>query len=70
MTTYSPTPVIGYSEGLIISDAKPTRIVTHDDDNRGDVSNDWFTIDNVRYNVHPFRNDLGGYPVRWRESNG
>lgn len=66
---YSSDPVVGYSEGIIkASDPKiegmerPTRI-----DN-----NDWIIIGQFRFNVHPFRLDLGGYPVRWieRESGG
>ena len=67
-TTYNNTPVKGYRDGLIISDTRPDRVITHYDDNRGDVSNDWFTIDDRRYNVHPYRADLGGYPVRWSEA--
>ena len=67
MTHYNPAPVPGYSEGLVVSKDRPDRIITHYDDNRGDVSNDWFTFLGKRYNVHPYRSDLGGYPVRWIE---
>lgn len=68
---YNATPIIGYGEGLITSDEPPKREWS----DRGDMpkgnnalSNDWFTIESTRYNVHPYRKDLGGYPVRWIES--
>lgn len=71
MKYYDPTPVIGYSEGLIISDDPPVREFT----DRGDLPkgnkanpNDWFYIETRRFNVHPFRSDLGGYPIRWIET--
>ena len=60
---YDSTPVIGYRDGLIkvTSNELPARITV------GTNSNDWFYIGLRRYNVHPFRSDLGGYPVRWIE---
>ena len=63
-TRYDSTPVIGYSEGLVIAPGRetPTRIVVAGNPNL------WFYIDLRRYNVHPYREDLGGYPVRWSEA--
>ncbi len=71
MTTYDGTPITGYGAGLITSDTPPRRVMT----DRGDLPkgnkqnpNDWFTIDDLHYNVHPFDKTLGGYPVRWISS--
>lgn len=58
-TRYNPSPVIGYPCGLIISDSKPIRF----------SSNNWFRFGGKQYNVHPYRDDLGGYPVRWIENH-
>lgn len=55
--TYDSTPVIGYGDGLVKGQGAPSRI-----DN-----NDWIVIGMFRFNVHPYRSDLGGYPVRWIE---
>ena len=66
--TYDGEPVIGYGDGIVKADnskgqgdeeliEQPRRI-----DN-----NDWIVIGRFRFNVHPFRADLGGYPVRWIE---
>ena len=61
---YSPVPVIGYSEGLIIAgNETPTRTYSER------TSEDWFVINDYHFNVHPFRYDLGGYPVRWIEQD-
>lgn len=60
-TTYDDKPVVGYSYGLIRSNKSPERITANGN------SNDWFILGNKRYNVHPHRADLGGYPVRWIE---
>ncbi len=57
-TQYDSTPVIGYGDGLITSDRAPVQI-------RNNLK---FFIDGRVYDVHPFRKDLGGYPVRWHES--
>jgi hypothetical protein len=65
MTAYNPTPVTGYSEGIIESTEKPTRCVETFSDDRADNVNFYFEIDGKFYNVHPRRDDLGGYPVRW-----
>ena len=65
MTAYNPTPVTGYSEGIIESTEKPTRCVETFSDDRPDNINFYFEIDGKFYNVHPRRDDLGGYPVRW-----
>ena len=54
-TKYNPAPVIGYCDGLVVSDETPLRV----------KNNDWFCIEGRFYNVHPKRSDLGGYPVRW-----
>lgn len=69
-TTYDPTPVEGYYYGIVKSNEAPTRVWT----DRGDMPkgnkalcNDWFSIGDTKYNVHPFRFDLAGYPVRWKE---
>ncbi len=67
-TRYDNKPVVGYSEGLIISDSKPEKEVTRYSDNRPDNVNHWFTIGATRYNVHNYRSDLRGYPVRWFET--
>ena len=64
---HDPSPVTGYSHGLIISPSSPVREVTKTADGR-DNRNDWFYINDQRFNVHPFRSDLGGYPVRWIET--
>lgn len=69
---YDSTPVVGYGEGLVISpDERPVTEYT----DRGDMppgnnanANSWFYIGERKYNVHPFRADLGGYPVRWSEA--
>jgi len=70
---YRPEPVIGYSEGLIVTtcNEQPAQIRTPNPDGKSsplhDVVDDWFYIGQRRYNVHPFRADLGGWPVRWHE---
>ena len=73
MIRYDNTPVVGYPEGVIItsSDVRPRRVMT----DRGDMpkgnkqnANDWFTIGDTHYNVHPYRRQFGGYPVRWSSS--
>ena len=56
--TYDSTPVIGYGDGLVTGPGTPVRI-----DN-----NDWILIGDFKFNVHPHRSDLGGYPVRWIET--
>ena len=58
-TQYISTPVTGYGDGLITGNATPERI----------ANNDWIVVGDFRFNVHPFRSDLGGYPVRWIETN-
>jgi hypothetical protein len=67
---HDPVAVPGYSNGIIRSTSSPVREFT----DRGDLppgnkelANDWFTIGDKRYNVHPFRADFGGYPIRWIE---
>ncbi len=52
---YDPTPIVGYGEGLVTGDAVPVR-----EDN-----NDWIYIGEYVFNVHPYRSDLKGWPVRW-----
>ena len=70
--TFDSTPVVGYREGIVIvtGNEVPERICTEHGGfapgNRLNI-NDWFTIGESRYNVHPYRSDLGGYPVRWVE---
>ncbi len=70
MTSYDPTPVEGYQLGIVASNERPKRVMT----DRGDhppgnrmLANDWFTIGTKRYNVHPYRSDFDGYPVRMIE---
>ncbi len=67
-TTYHKEPVVGYGDGLIKSDESPEHTVEKFNDDRNDNHNNWFTIGDTRYNVHPYRSDFGGYPVRWTES--
>jgi hypothetical protein len=55
--TYNPTPVPGYGDGLVKSTEAPFRY-----DN-----NDWIQIGEHYFNVHPYRSDFDGYPVRWIE---
>lgn len=72
-TTYNPRPVEGYREGVIVSDVAPERVMTdHGAYPPGNklLGNDWFTIDGTHYNVHPYRTDFGGYPVRWASTYG
>jgi hypothetical protein len=57
-TQYISTPVIGYGDGLVTGQVTPSRI----------ENNDWIVIGNFRFNVHPYRDDLGGFPVRWIET--
>jgi hypothetical protein len=64
-TTHNPTPVTGYSEGIIESTEKPTRCVETFSDDRPDNINFYFKIDDKFYNVNPRREDLGGFPVRF-----
>lgn len=73
MISYDDTPVVGYPEGIIVAspNIKPDREFT----DRGDLpkgnkqnANDWFTIGDTRYNVHPYSHQFGGYPVRWIEA--
>lgn len=68
---YYPARIEGYSEGMIKANFNPTVERT----DRGDLPkgnnqniNHWFTIGDTRYNVHGYRPDLHGYPVRWRET--
>jgi hypothetical protein len=59
---YDSTPVVGYGEGLVISDRKEEADFPAIDAD----GNNWMVIvDAVEFNVHPYREDLGGYPVRW-----
>lgn len=68
MKTYKPTPVIGYPDGTIESDEQPIMVRTPNSDGKPspmyDNVNYYFVIDDVFYNVHPFRSEFGGYPVR------
>ena len=57
LNAYDNKAVIGYGDGLVTGPGTPSRI-----DN-----NDWIVIGMFRFNVHPYRDDLGGYPVRWIE---
>lgn len=57
---YDNTPVIGYGEGLIKVTRGERPILTA-------TGNRKFHLDGYEYDVHPYRSDLGGYPVRWRE---
>ncbi len=70
MITHDDTPILGYRDGIIFitSNERPRRVMT----DRGDLpkgnkqnANDWFTIGEMNFNVHPYRSDLKGYPVRW-----
>ena len=61
-TVYDSTPVVGYSDGVVHSTVSPERITINGN------PNDWFTIGDKRYNVHPYDSHIGGYPVRWIES--
>lgn len=60
---YDPTPVSGYSDGIIRSNRKPMYRV--EETPGGPNGNYWFHIDGLYYNVHPYQHRLGGYPVRW-----
>ena len=62
---YDSMPVTGYSEGIVISDVAPISCTEHFNDNRASNTNLYFKIGNQYFNVHPYRSDLGGYPVRW-----
>lgn len=66
-TTHDATPVTGYRDGIIISDTTPRREATKGGDGRENL-NDWFYIDGQRFNVHPYRSDFGGWPIRWTEA--
>lgn len=74
MTTgpiHLPDPIAGYHAGIIQSDKSPvTEYTDRGDQPAGNMQNgnDWFYINNSRYNVHPYRFDLNGYPVRWIET--
>lgn len=70
MISYDKTPVVGYPEGVILAspNIRPRRVMT----DRGDMpkgnkqnANDWFTIGDTHYNVHPYVHRFNGYPVRW-----
>lgn len=68
---YDANSIVGYGDGLIKSDELPAGEFT----DRGDLPkgnrknyNLWFYLDNKRYNVHPYRRDLCGWPVRWVET--
>jgi hypothetical protein len=71
-TRYDKTPVVGYGEGLVISDVAPIVCVTQFNDGRPENVSHWFRIEGATraryFNVHPYRSDLGGYPVRWIEN--
>jgi len=73
MSTYDKTAVPGYRAGRIITDDKPVQIRTPNPDGKPsplyDIVNDWFEVDGRYFNVHPYREDLGGYPVRWIEGS-
>jgi len=56
---YDPTPAIGYSQGRIV-DAKVRPF-------QSPTGNYYFVIDDMAYDVHPFRSDLGGWPVRYSQ---
>ena len=58
-TTYDPTPATGYGDGVVKGLVTP--VVRQD-------NNDWIYLGELRFNVHPYRSDLGGYPVRWIET--
>jgi len=66
---HDPAAVEGYPQGIIRSnDMPPFRHFTdRGDEPEGNLNNpnDWFEIGELFYNVHPYRADLGGYPVRW-----
>ena len=64
---YNSTPVTGYQDGIIVSDTAPRKIATSLPDGARNI-NLWFTIETTHYNVHPYREDLRGYPVRWFQS--
>lgn len=49
---------IGYDDGLIVTEQEP--IMTP----QGNLK---FIVGDRIYDVHPFRSDLGGYPVRWSQ---
>ena len=66
---YNATPIEGYGQGLIECDrdSEPTRwtnVLPH-----ATVPNDYFLIDGLYYNVHPYRADLKGCPVRWIQNH-
>lgn len=73
MSKYDKTPVPGYRAGRILTDEKPVQVRTPNPDGKAsplyDVVNDWFEIDGQYFNVHPYRSDLEGYPVRWIEQS-
>lgn len=69
MITYYPAPITGYRDGLVRSDVKPTLCVETFDDDRPPNPNLYFLIAGRFYNVHPYRADLGAYPVRWSQDN-
>ncbi len=58
---YDATPVIGYGEGTVKSGRADSAV-------RRENNNDWITIGRFIFNVHPYRPDFGGYPVRWIET--
>jgi len=68
-TTYNSSPIVGYPEGRVISDVAPVACTEHFNDNRPSNTNHYFRIEGstgARYfNVHPYRTDIGGYPIRW-----
>jgi len=68
---YVSEAVEGYYLGIVRTKMKPFRHYTDlgskPKGNRG-LANDWFEIGGKFYNVHPYRVDFLGYPVRWIES--
>ncbi len=71
---YIETPVVGYSDGIIKPEPgqQPQRCYSYHADERVNP-NDWFCLDAgaggiTYFNVHPYRSDLGGYPVRWTQN--
>ena len=62
---HNPTPVTGYSEGVVVSEVAPIACTETFDDDRHPNTNHYFRIGDEFFNVHPYRSDLGGYPVRW-----
>lgn len=57
---YAKESVIGYPDGMIKTRGGEKPITSK-------KLNLYFIIGELAYDVHPYRSDLGGWPVRWSE---